>query len=109
VAYVEGAGYPTLVELRAMLKVPATVLPDEQLDVFAAGEQAAQRVLDWGPGDLPPDALDAFYRRVARGIAAKGVPLGVVGTDAEFGAVRLTRYDPEIDRLEAPYAVPVVS
>ena len=108
-AYAPGAGYPELADLRATLKVPATVLPDDQLDVVAAAEQAAQRRLDWGTGDLPADALGGFIRRCQRHIAARGVPLGVLGTDSEFGAVRLTSWDAEIDRLEAPYAVPVVA
>lgn len=109
-AYAPGAGYPDLATLRAWLKVPATVLPDDQLDVAAAAEQTAQGRLSWGAGlDLPADALGAFNRRVARHIAARGVPLGVLGTDSEFAAVRLTRWDPEIERLEAPYVVPVVA
>jgi hypothetical protein len=107
--YVPGAGYPTLTELRDWIQVPATVLSDEQLDVVAAAEQSAQDFLDWGVGDLPDDAAAAFYKRVARAVAAKGVPLGILAADAEYGTVRLSRFDPEVARLEAPYVVDVIA
>lgn len=106
--YVEGAGYPSLAEVRAWLKVAATVLPDEQLATIAAAEQTAQsRALEWTTtgGDAPDDVVAAFYRRCARHAAAKGVPLGVLGADAEYGAVRLAKWDGEVDRLEASYLV----
>ena len=45
-------GYPTLAELRTWLKVPATILPDSELEVIAAAEQAVQSHLDWGAAEL---------------------------------------------------------
>src|SRR5262245_51249219 len=107
--YAPGAGYPEVTAIRAWLRVPATVLPDEELEVIAAAEQAQQTRLDWGAVDLPDDVLAAFYRRCARHAAAKNIPLGVLGSDAEFGAVRLSRWEVEVDRLEAPYSVPIVA
>lgn len=108
-AYDESGGYPTLAQVRAWIQVPATVLTDEQLGWIAAGEQTAQTALDWGPGDLPDDAHQAFLRRVARATAAKGIPLGIMAADAEFGVVRLSRWEPEIERFESPYVVPVIA
>jgi hypothetical protein len=107
--YTPGGGYPDLAQIRAWIQVPATVLPDEQLEVIAAAEQVAQSRLDWGGGDLPADASAAFYRRVARSCAAKGIPLGILAADAEYGTVRMNRVDSEIERLEAPYLVPVIA
>jgi len=109
VSYQAVAGYPTLAELRAWLKTPATVLPDAELDVIAAAEQIAQSRLDWGAGDLPADAKTAFYRRVQRHAAAKGIPLGIMAADAEFGTVRISRFDAEIERGEAAYVAPVIA
>jgi hypothetical protein len=102
--YLPGAGYPELADIRTWLKTPATVLPDEQLEVMAGAEQTAQaRLLTWPDDvDLPDDLVAAFYRRVARHAAAKGIPLGVLGADAEYGAVRLSRWDAEVERLEGP-------
>jgi hypothetical protein len=102
-------GYPTLAELRTWLKVPATILPDAELEVIAAAEQAQQAHLDYGAGELPGDALAAFYRRCARHAAAKNIPLGILAADAEFGTVRLSRWESEVERLEAGYVSPVVA
>jgi len=102
-SYQPGAGYPDLAAIRAWLKTPATILPDVELEVIAAAEQSAQgRLNSWTEVDLPADLVAAFYRRVGRHAAAKGIPLGVLGADAEFGAVRLSRWDAEVDRLEGP-------
>lgn len=111
-SYTPGLGYPELADLRAWLQTPATVLPDDQLEVLAAAEQAAQaQYLYWGGEGvvLPDDLIAAFYRRVARAGAAKNLPLGILAADAEFGTVRLSTFDAEIARLEAPYLVVVVA
>jgi hypothetical protein len=111
--YAPGAGYPELPAIRSWLKVAATVLPDAELELIAGAEQRAQRELVWTEGDLPEDAPDdvvaAFMRRCARHAAAKGLPTGIIGADAEYGAVRLARFDVEIERLEAPYVAPVIA
>jgi hypothetical protein len=108
-SYQPAGGYPTLAELRTWLKVPATILPDAELLIIAAAEQASQRRLDWGAAELPADALAAFYRRCARHAAAKNIPLGILAADAEFGTVRLSRWESEVERLEAPYISPVIA
>jgi hypothetical protein len=107
--YQDVGGYPTLAELRTWLKVPATILPDAELGIVAAAEQAAQQRLDWGAGELPADALAAFYRRCARHAAAKNIPLGIIAADAEFGTIRISRWESEVERLEAAYVSPVVA
>lgn len=109
-SYTPGAGYPDLASIRSWLKVAATVLPDVELEVIASAEQFSQtHLLEWSETDVPPDVLAAFYRRCARHAAAKNIPLGVLGADAEYGAVRLSKWESEVDRLEAPYFVPVVA
>jgi hypothetical protein len=44
-----------------------------------------------------------------RHVAARGVPLWLIGLDNEYGASRLVRWDAEVDRLEAPHVSPVVA
>lgn len=109
--YSPGAGYPSTAEIRSWLKVAATVLPDPELEVIAGAEQAAQsHLLSWDTtADLPSDLLASFYRRCARHAAAKAIPLGILGADAEYGAVRLSKWESEVDRLEAPYYTPVIA
>ena len=107
--YYPVGGYPALADIRTWLKVPATILPDAELDIIAAAEQTHQARLDWGAGELPADALAAFYRRCARNAAAKNIPLGILAADAEYGTVRLSRWDAEVERLEAAYVSPVIA
>lgn len=106
------AGYPDLAAIRAWTRVPATVVDDDELGHVAGAEQAAQRAILLPPataGELDDAVYQAFLRRVARHLAAKNIPLGFVGPDAEFGVARLSRLDAEISRLEAPHVEPVLA
>lgn len=97
-------GFPDLETIRAEIGVPATVLSDEALDVVAGSEQDGVRTAyDWGAGDLPDRMYQVFVRCVARAVAAKGVPLGILAADAEYGTVRLSMRDSEITRLGGQY------
>ncbi len=102
--YTPGDGYPDLAAIREWILVPATALDDPALEVVAGAEQTQQAArLDWGGGTIPDDMVAAFYRRVGRHVAAKGIPLGILAADAEYGTVRLSRWDAEIERLEGAY------
>ena len=59
------------------------------------------------PVAAQPDLEQAILRRVARAVAARGVPLGLVGIDAEHGAATLPRWDAEIERYERPWRIMV--
>lgn len=108
--YAPGNGYPTLSEIRSWIGVPATVMDDAAMGWVADAEQAAQAATcDPIPEPLPGDLHQSFMRRVARHVAARGVPLGLIGLDNEYGASRLVRWDAEVDRLEAPHVTPVVA
>lgn len=96
---------PDLADVRSWIKVPATLLTDAQLQQVIDAESIIQaRLCNTGDGSTPlsPDLVQSIYRRVAREVAARGVPLGMLGGDAEFGTARLTRFDAEIERLEGP-------
>jgi len=97
----------TLSAARAWLQVPATSLSDAQLQQVLDAETYAQaracRVDSMYP---QPNLEQALLRRVGRSVAARGVPLGLLG-DAEFGPTRLPAFDAEIERLEGPDRVVV--
>lgn len=90
-------GYPDLDAVRAYIRVPATSLPDEDLERFmAAAAQDQNDRCDTDRGRDPDteavaDALvQAWFRRVQREVAAKNLPLGMVGVDAaEYGPTRI--------------------
>lgn len=104
-------GYPSLAEVRAWVQVPATVMDDALLGGVCGAEQVAQGAAcePMPEGTLSDDLRQAFMRRVARHVAARGVPLGLIGLDNEYGASRLVRWDAEVDRLEAPHVLPVIA
>ena len=102
--YEPGAGFPDLTTLRGEVGVPATVLDDEALTLIAGSEQDnTHAAYDWTTPDLPDRLYQVFLRSVARAIAARGLPLGMVGTDSEYGVARLTTRDSEIVRLGGQY------
>lgn len=90
--------------VRAWVRVPATVVSDEQLGRVIGGELLlqAQACSVPPPGaPYPAHLAQALYRRVARVLAARQVPLGLIGDPAsEAGAQRLAMFDAEVERLE---------
>ena len=107
--YAPGAGYPDLEAIRDWIMVPATSLADADLELIAGAEQSLQATgLEWSETDAPDPIVAAFMRRVARAVAAKGIPLGILAADAEYGTVRLSRWDAEIERYEGAYFPTVV-
>jgi hypothetical protein len=104
-SYDPSAGFPDLATIRVEVGVPATVLADEQLEVIAGSEQDnVIESYEWPADvDLPDRLYQVFLRSVARTIASRGLPLGMVGTDSEYGVARLTTRDSEIVRLGGQY------
>jgi hypothetical protein len=90
---------PTAPEVRARLKLSFDAVDDVDLREVVDGETANQAALCL-TDPYTHDLRLAVYRRCARTLAARGVPLGVV--DSEFGAVPMTS-DGEIRRLEGPH------
>lgn len=94
---------PTTAELRAWLQVPVSAVDDPQLEQVLAAEAAVQaRAVRLVAEADQPHLRQALIRRVGRTIAARGVPLGMIGADAEYGPARLSRWDSEVERLEGP-------
>jgi len=110
---------PDLATVRDYLRVPATVLPDDDLErmrMAALTDQMAR--CSWPGLDTPeddtdddyPDALaQALLRRIQREAAAKNLPLGMVGLDgAEYGPQSLPTFDALISEHERAYRRQVV-
>jgi hypothetical protein len=108
------ADIPDLATVRAYLRVPATVLPDEDLERMRVGcltDQIAR--CRWPGQDTPEDTTDDAYpdtlaqallRRIQRECAAKNLPLGLVGLDGgEYGPQSLPAFDALITEHEKAY------
>lgn len=102
---------PSLAEVRAYVRVPTTALSDEDLARMygAVLEVQIRKCRTPEETELWPDALSqALLRGVQRQIAARNLPLGVLGGDAgEFGPQRIPYLDSVIEKLEGPYRVVV--
>jgi hypothetical protein len=96
--------------VRDYLGVPTTALSDADLTrmLNASADNQAKRCR-WGQDDDPvapyPDALaQALLRRVQREVAARNLPLGMVGLDAaEYGPQRLPYLDALVEDHERAY------
>jgi hypothetical protein len=103
--YDPSGGFPDLDTIRAEIGVPPTVLADEILTHIAGSEQEGVTAgYDWGDAAVLPEKLyEVFIRSVARAVAARGVVLGILAADAEYGTVRLSMRDSEITRVGGAY------
>ena len=97
---------PTLAEVRGWLKLTTDQISDHDLEVVRSAEIVNQadecripaELVD--AGLLPAPLVASIYRRCARAVAARGIPLGYRAGDDEYGPMRLPSYDAEITRLE---------
>lgn len=103
---------PGLVEVRDWIGVPATVLTDAQLTQVLDAEsekQAAYCLIPDDPAAFPSALAQALYRRVAREVAARSVPLGLLGDGVEYAPSRLPLFDAQVENHEAPYRVTAIA
>jgi len=107
--YIQPGPPPTVDEVRAWLGVSAAQVSDHDLNIMLQQELGNQndecRIPDdlAAGGLLPPQLIGSAYRRVARAVAARGIPLGYRSGDDEYGPLRLPSYDAEITRIEGPW------
>ena len=112
-------GIPDVDEARAWTGVSSSAVPDEDLAAILDAELAIQYRLLSIPEDPDADGNEATYpttlarallRRVQRHVAAKNVPLGLVGGEAnEWSPVGLQSWDAEVQRLEASWLIAVIA
>jgi hypothetical protein len=96
---------PSTDDVRKWVNVPATSVSDEQLSQVITAErqnQADACTVPVAEADYPEVLAQALYRRVARQLAGRQVPLGVVGDGSEYGPASLATFDAEVERLEGP-------
>jgi hypothetical protein len=94
-----------LATVRAYIRVPTTNLSDEDLGRMVdacSADQWARCV--WDPDAYPPPLAQGLLRRVQREVAARNLPLGMVGLDAaEYGPQRLPTLDALVEDHERAY------
>lgn len=102
---------PTTAEVRAWTGVSVQSMSDPQLAQIIATEAELQAACcTWDGGVLPVALSQALLRRCGREISARQLPLGLTAdTSGEYAPTRLPAFDPEIERLEAPYRVIAVA
>jgi hypothetical protein len=107
-----------LAAVRTYVQVPATALSDEDLTrmLESCSDDQTQRCSwpdvgsDGQPVERPATLDQALLRRVQREIAARNLPLGMVGLDAsEYGPERLPYFDALVEEHERAYRRVVLS
>lgn len=99
-----------LATVRAYLQVPATVLTDVDLQRMIDAADADQIARCTIPDPYPAVLAQALLRRVQREVAARNLPLGMVGLDSsEYGPERLPYYDALVEEHERAYRTPVLA
>lgn len=101
---------PTIAQVRAYTKVPTTALSDADLAriYYAALEDQTSRCQI--PEPFPDTLGQAFLRRIQREIAARNLPLGMLGADAsEYTPVRVPAYDALVEDHERPFRLVVLA
>jgi hypothetical protein len=100
-----------LATVRGYLQVPATLLTDEDLTRMieaATADQTARCTIPPAPEGAA--ALEqALLRRVQREVAARNLPLGMIGLDAEYGPAALAAYDALVEQHERAYRTQVLA
>jgi hypothetical protein len=93
-------------DLKTYLGHDADQWDDDALLGALAAETADQASRLRVPTPRPASVSEALWRRVARNLAMRTLPLGL--TQSETGSMYLGSRDPEVRRLEAPYRKVVV-
>ena len=102
---------PDLEAVREYIRVPATVLSDDDLERMRMAALTDQVARCAWPGQEDPDSTtypdalaQALLRRIQRECAAKNLPLGMVGLDGgEYGPQTLPAYDALISEHERAF------
>lgn len=104
---------PTLEQCRDYVKVPATALSDEDLERMRQACLQDQAALcawpDMDSGAYPESLAQALFRRIQREVAARNLPLGMVGLEAEYGPASIPAYDALVVHHEAPWRKQVLA
>lgn len=98
---------PDLATVREYVRVPATTLSDADLDrmrVACLGDQEARCTWEKADPEAYPTVLaQALLRRIQREIAARNLPLGMVGLETEYGPSKIPAFDALVEHHEAAF------
>lgn len=94
---------PTVAEFKSWLRIdPADTIDDTAIAEGLAAAEHQQTLLLNMPGGWTADLRLACLLRVARYLARRNSPEGLVGF-ADFGPARVASVDRDVTALEAPY------
>jgi hypothetical protein len=97
---------PTTDQVREWTGVSASSIDEVALQIIVDAEVYGQaEVCRVEP--YTPNLYQAVLRRCARELAARGLPLGLMSGEAEYGPARIPSFDAEIERLEGPSRIVV--
>jgi hypothetical protein len=94
-----------LATVRGYVRVPTTSLSDEDLErmLDAASVDQWSRC-EWDPTSYPAPLAQGLLRAIQKEIAARNLPLGMVGVDAaEYGPAMVPQYDALVEYHERAY------
>lgn len=97
---------PTVEQVREWTGVSASSITDVALQVVVDAEVYGQAQL-CRVDPYTPNLYQAMLRRCARELAARGLPLGLMSGESEYGPARIPSFDAEIERLEGPSRIVV--
>lgn len=97
------SGMPTVNDLVLYLGQNTGTWSTADLQRTLDAERAAQRAKCGERAAYPADLREALFRRCARNLAMRRLPLAVNMGDADGGSLVIPGRDPEVRRLEAPY------
>lgn len=75
----------------------------------AVTDQELRCLIPDDPTAFPAPLAQAFLRRVQRELAARNLPLGMVGVDAEYGPQRIPYLDALIEDHERGFRLQVLA
>jgi hypothetical protein len=97
-----GVDMPTLEQVLSYLGWTEDTANNDAATALATETSAQAAICVVGPV-YPNDLRGALYRRVARNLALKKLPVAVLRGDGEVGPMVLPGNDPEVRRLERPH------
>jgi hypothetical protein len=103
--------WPDVLDYRTFARVPDTVDDVAIADALAAVQDAirARCPILFGATPSVPDAVyQAALLWTARVLSRRNSPDGIVGV-GEMGVANVGRWDPDVQRLLAPYTDPVLA
>lgn len=104
-------GTPDIGAVKSWLGPAANSVTAAELELMLDAAVTAQAANHRIPAEeMPAPLVEAILRRVAKAVASKGIPLGMIVGDYEYqGPVTVRRWDAEINERENRYYIHAVA